>query len=254
MARGYEVVSLDWRGQGLSDRAADPGLKGHVGDFAEYQHDLDALLASRPVREAAAGPRLMVGHSMGGTIAIAAFLRDDVRDGFDAAVLSAPMFGIAMSAPMRVAAHVTLKVGMALRQGEKWPPFGDVSTPYVLTGDDPNVLTHDRAIWDWLVTVAKEHAALNLGMPTLDWFAAATREMERLSRAAPVRLPVLCLLGTAEKVVDPVAVRATAARLGLELVEIDGARHEHFNEAPEYRAQAWSAIDRFLAAQGLPSG
>ena len=44
MKRGLSVVSLDWRGQGLSDRLVEPRLKGHVGDFAEFQRDLDTLL------------------------------------------------------------------------------------------------------------------------------------------------------------------------------------------------------------------
>ena len=41
---GFATLTLDWRGQGMSARAlADPKV-GHVGDFAEYQEDLDALL------------------------------------------------------------------------------------------------------------------------------------------------------------------------------------------------------------------
>ena len=202
VARGYDVVTVDWRGQGLSDRHLDEELKGHVDDFAEFQLDLDALLASDPV-PASGGKTLLMAHSMGGAIATGALLRSDLAGRFDAAVLCAPMYGIALNAPMRAAAWLTRRLGMAFGQGEKWPPFGDVSTPYVLTGPDPNVLTHDHDVWDWLVHVATHHGALNLAMPTLGWFDAAEREMVRIAGARSVALPALCLLGGAEEPFRP---------------------------------------------------
>ena len=252
VARGYQVVSVDWRGQGLSDRAVEPGLKGHVGDFAEFQRDLDALLESDPVQSVAPGPRLLIGHSMGGAIATGALMRLEIAGLFDAAVLSAPMYGIAMAAPMRLAAGLVTRIGMALGLDRRWPPFGDVATPYVLSGAEPNVLTNDAEIWAWLAQMARDHAGLNLAMPTIGWFAAATREMKRIARSGELGLPALCLLGTDEAVVDPGAIRRLAPGLGLELVEIADAKHEHFHEADAYRSQAWSAIDGFLRARGLP--
>ena len=43
-ARGFAVATLDWRGQGLSDRALSDRRKGHVKDFSEYDRDLDAFM------------------------------------------------------------------------------------------------------------------------------------------------------------------------------------------------------------------
>lgn len=253
VARGYEVVTVDWRGQGLSDRLLEPPEKGHVVSFADYQRDLDALIRHGRVADSTL-PRILIGHSMGGAIATAAMLRPEIAEQFRAVVLSAPMYSIALSAPMRVAAWLTLRIGNLLGRTEGWPPFGKPAETYVLTNPQENVLTHDAAIWDWLVATARAHPDLNLGMPTLGWFGAANREMRRLGASSPLDRPGLCLLGGAEAVVDPRAVRQTAARLGLELVEIAGARHEHLVEGEPYRAQAWSAIDGFLKAQGLPAG
>ena len=42
-ARGYAVATIDWRGQGLSERLIDDPLTGHVFDFADYQIDVAAL-------------------------------------------------------------------------------------------------------------------------------------------------------------------------------------------------------------------
>ena len=45
VARGWSVLTVDWRGQGLADRALADPMAGHVHDFAQYQRDLDAVLA-----------------------------------------------------------------------------------------------------------------------------------------------------------------------------------------------------------------
>ena len=38
--RGFAVALLDWRGQGLSERALADRRKGYVRDFAQYEIDL----------------------------------------------------------------------------------------------------------------------------------------------------------------------------------------------------------------------
>src|SRR5271169_7067167 len=43
-ARGFAVATLDWRGQGLSDRALRNSRKGHVTDFSRYDVDLDTFI------------------------------------------------------------------------------------------------------------------------------------------------------------------------------------------------------------------
>ena len=43
VARGFSVITLDWRGQGLADRALPDRATGHVGDFSEYQQDLSLI-------------------------------------------------------------------------------------------------------------------------------------------------------------------------------------------------------------------
>src|SRR6202008_961208 len=39
-ARGFAVATLDWRGQGLSQRALRNSRKGYVRSFSEYDLDL----------------------------------------------------------------------------------------------------------------------------------------------------------------------------------------------------------------------
>ena len=43
--RGFGVATMDWRGQGGSSRAlGDDSRKSYVGDFSEYDEDLETLM------------------------------------------------------------------------------------------------------------------------------------------------------------------------------------------------------------------
>ena len=252
-ARGYSVISLDWRGQGLSDRLASPRLKGHVNDFAEFQLDLDALLAD-PETARLPGPRLLVGHSMGGNISVSALARPEITETLTAAVLSAPMLRISMKTPIRLIARATVFLARLTGRLDRWPPLRNVATTYVLSEPEENLLTHDKEVWDWMVATAKAHPDVTLAMPTLGWFEAANAEIARHGTHPAPKLPVMCMLGGAEAVVDPQAIRSWSQRAGAELLDIPDARHELFIEAESIRQQAWQGIDAFLEKNGLPSG
>jgi lysophospholipase len=242
--RGFAVASVDWRGQGASHRPVGHPLKGHVGDFAEYQRDLAALFAAVPTTP---GPRVMVAHSMGGAIGLRALLAPD--RGFDAAIFSAPMWGLtAGRAALRVGPPLA-RLATRLGLGALYAPGGG-REPYVLGGFEGNLLTGDADEFARIRALTEAHPDRALAGPTWGWLAAAFAEMAAL---APLRLavPALVTVGSAEKVVSPAAVRARAARDGLDLVELPGARHEPFFETPPIRARLWAAIDGFLAARGI---
>ena len=71
VARDYNTVTIDWRGQGLADRALPDRLKGHVADFAEYQRDHAALIEAMTAL-ALPKPWSLLAHSMGGCIGLRA--------------------------------------------------------------------------------------------------------------------------------------------------------------------------------------
>lgn len=250
VARGFAVAALDWRGQGLNDRLLPNALKGHVADFADYRVDLAAFLAA-PEVAALPGGRLVVGHSMGGCIALGAMLRGELA--VRAALFSAPMLGIALDPVARAAAAVVVVLGARLGQRHLWAPVPRPEVPYVLQGFEGNVLTHDRAVFDWITAALLHEPRLRLGQaPTIGWLEAAAAEMRFIARhARPLGCPAMALIGTDERVVDAAALRRLAPRLGLEVVEIPGARHEILLEAAPMRAAGWVEIDRFLGAAAI---
>lgn len=249
VTRGFSVAALDWRGQGRSDRLAAPPEKGHVADFRDYGRDLAALVAAPEVVDAGP-PALVVAHSMGGAIALEALAEGGLPR--VPLVLSAPMLAIAMNPVLRAATAAILAGARLLGRCEGWPPFGRPSVPYHRAAAfEGNMLTGDGAVYAWLSDASGADARLGLGMPSLAWIARAEEAMTRIGRMGPLPVPALCLVGSAERVVDRSAVHAGSARLGAECVEIDGGRHELLIEAAPVRTAAWAAIDAFIARQGL---
>lgn len=247
VTRGFAVASVDWRGQGRSQRLVEPALKGHVDHFTDFHQDLSAL-TSHPAITSVTGPRLMMAHSMGGAIGLGAIARGQLAPA--AVILSAPMLGIELGLLGRLASAATLPVARLLGKMDRWPPFAP-KKPYVFSGFKDNVLTGDQAVFDWMAAALRRDPALQLASPTMGWLSAALDETSWLTRQGPLDCPALCLLGSREQVVDAAAIRTGAPRLGAELIGIEGARHEVLIEAEPMRGQAWSGIDRFLEGHGF---
>ncbi|MEM7667871.1 MAG: alpha/beta hydrolase [Pseudomonadota bacterium] len=248
LERGFTVVSIDWRGQGLSERVGKPAVMGHVEKFKDYHEDLAALLGA-PRAGLGKSVDLMLAHSMGGAIGLGAIYDDVVRP--RAVVLSAPMLGVHMSQPLKIAGMITTRFAEMFGQLDKRPPFGDVDKPYVFEGFENNVLTSDEAVFSWMVGALEAEPRLQLAMPSLRWLDESTQEMERLSKQGPISQPALILYGSEEAVVETSEIEDAQRRLGCDVARIDGARHEVLIERPPMREAAWAAIDEFLRRNDL---
>ncbi|MBI1171915.1 alpha/beta fold hydrolase [bacterium] len=242
---GYAVLTVDWRGQGLADRALPDRMVGHVVDFAEFQDDLDTLLTFAAA-QGLPQPFHMLAHSMGGAIGLRALMRGLA---FRTVAFSAPMWGIALPWWQKPFALPLSTLACALGQGHRYAP-GTGPANYVL--DEPfagNVLTNDPGMWDYMRRQALAQPDLSLGGPSLNWLHAALTECNSLAGMPSPALPCLCALGTLEQVVDPEVIRSRMkawpnGRLHL----VEGGQHEVLMETP---ALCHAFLD---AALGLFSG
>ena len=90
-ARGFAVAILDWRGQGLSERALPNARKGHVFDFSEYDRDLESFVKEIVLPDCPP-PLFALGHSMGAAVLIRSAQHG--RRWFDRIVLTGPMINL----------------------------------------------------------------------------------------------------------------------------------------------------------------
>jgi len=237
-AQGFGVITLDWRGQGLTKRAWEDRRLGHVIDFDEYQRDLAAVLNLADWLELPA-PRFLVAHSMGGCIGLRA-----LHSGLavNAVAFSAPMWGVKMD---------TWEIPLAWVSAlaSPLPGIGGILTPRTTLDHqvhvDPfedNTLTTDREMWDLMIEQFARYPDLTLGGPTLRWLRAALLEMRQLNRMPAPETPTITFLGSNERIVEPGPIKRLMRRWEAgRLVHVDGAEHEIMMERPEVR-------DRFFDA------
>ena len=238
-ARGYGTLCIDWRGQGLADRPLSDPMLGHVGDFAEYQLDVQALVGLADEMNLP-GPRYLLSHSMGGAIALRALT---LGLKVQAAAFSSPMWGIAMTAWMRPVAATLATISHALQLDHHYAPSTSKVTYVASVPFAGNVLTTEPEMFAMMQAHATARPELTLGGPSLGWLHAALAECRALADVPSPDLAALCTLGLAEKVVDPVPVHLRMTRWSKGRIELyPGAEHEVMMETRARRAQFFDSV------------
>jgi lysophospholipase len=245
-AEGWNIFSFDWRGQGGSGRLSPDPHVGHAQSFAPWINDL-AVFWERVCGESP-GPHVLMGHSMGGHLALRAAIEGRVSP--QALVLIAPMLGFDTAPlPFGIAKWFAGKMcewgapeRAAWKSNEK-PVLGKISRQSLLTSDDDRYA--DELWW------RSQNAKLELGPPSWAWVAEAYRSTAALlDEGVPekCRVPTLLLGTEGDKLVSPKAIRNMAARLPRsELKMFDkSVFHEILRERDAPRDLALLAIDRFL--------
>lgn len=248
--RGFAVATLDWRGQGGSERRLRNPMKGHIDSFAEYDRDLDAFMEQVALPDCPP-PHYALAHSTGSLICLRA--AHDGRARFTRAVLVAPLLGFAPSRPspefaFRLAAFLT-----AVGLGEMDVPHRSARSieEMVFAG---NPLTSDARRFARNREIFVKFPQIAIGAPTFAWVYAASRAMQEAHEpdyGLNVRIPTLILAAAIDKVVSLTAIESVAGELraGAQVV-IPGARHEILMERDSVRAQFWAAFDAFIPGTG----
>ena len=243
---GWRVTALDWRGQAGSGRLGLDATTGHVDDFAHWIADLAAFW--REWSEKTPGPRVVVGHSMGGHNVLRA-MEEGAIDPV-AAILIAPMLGFAGPPVPHGLLHAfaRLRAGMGdhRRPAWKWsekPGQFPAGRSALLTHDDERYA--DESWW------REERPELVMGPASWGWVREAVASMRKVmtqSALAKVQVPVMLLSTRADRLVSPRAIRKASALLpDARLVEFGKeAAHEILREVDPVRDRAMNAIRAFL--------
>lgn len=223
VAAGYACHLLDLRGHGESG-----GKRGHVSRFEDYRTDIGRFLEEVQTLDAGLSPLLLLGHSLGGLIALDFVLHHP--EAFDSLAVSSPFLAPALAIPffkrtlLPLAANIVPKLA-------------------VPSGLDPNGLSHDAEVVGAYEADPKVFPTVTLGW----WCEVREAQEEVFERAPGLVSPILVLLGGADPIADPNRARAFFERLGSaskRLVVYPGFFHEVLNELG--RAQVVSDLLAWL--------
>ncbi|MBU6235684.1 MAG: alpha/beta hydrolase [Alphaproteobacteria bacterium] len=249
MDRGFAVAVIDWRGQGLSWRHLPDHDKRHHDDFSLDVEDARAYLAAlSEIPALAILPRIVLGHSMGGHIALR--IMHDVRDAFKCAALTAPMFNInlpvLMQGPARMTAEAACKMGWSEHYVFGYGPWSLARFTANL-----NLLTSDKTRREIQIRHQVENPSLRMGGLTFNWVRtalASNRFTQDPAWLSQVTTPLFVAMPSREMIVSNAATRFGVNHMpNVELVEITGSLHEVLMEKEEFRARFWQGFDAFTA-------
>ncbi|WP_245646739.1 alpha/beta fold hydrolase [Sphingomonas soli] len=241
--QGWSVTALDLRGHGGSGRASESELVGHTESFAALVDDLADFW--RDWR--GGGPRVAMGHSMGGHVLLRALTERRLDP--EAAVLLSPM--VRIRSPLgswlsgRIARNMC-KRGDPARAA--WRPKSSAGAradaDAMLTSDYGRLL--DEQWW---------HARMpgtQMGPPSWSWLAEAFASSDLLWRRrdlSHLTTPLLFLLAEQDRLTVSRASSALARRLpNARVAQFKSAGHELLREVDPVRDAALHAIDSFLGS------
>ncbi|MEM9617337.1 MAG: alpha/beta hydrolase [Pseudomonadota bacterium] len=243
-ARGLNVATMDWRGQGLSSRMLPVSDKGHIPDFGAYKSDLRNFVEDI-VKPRFGGPMILMTHSMGGLPAL--MLLADGDETFSRAVLCAPMTRLFPSLKMRVFARTL--AGLANNLG--WSRVSLVGVKEYSLDFEGNALTSDPRRHERFRELQAAAPNACVFAPTYGWLNAAIKGMDEIhqpGRLDNIKVPVRIISAENDKLVDPGDHQElAAANDAIDCITIKGALHEILMERDEIRDQYWQAFDEFIA-------
>lgn len=244
-AMGFEVLTFDWRGQGLATRELEEWRRGHIDDFEDFLEDVDAVLASE-LAEDLPRPRFVLAHSMGGHIMLR-YCHDHPEVAVKA-MFSAPMLGIGTPAS-RPALHALTAVATMVGLGGEELAGSKPEDPAEAEFED-NPVSSDRTRWERTRACIRANHRLAVEGLSWRWTSSALASIGKTwspSFQATYTMPTLLVAAGREKLVDPGACERMAGMVGpIEAMTVEGSLHEIMMEKDEFRDQFMDALDRFF--------
>lgn len=241
---GFDIIVVDHRGQGFSERYFGVEGFGHVERFQDYSHDLLAVIDHFQERK---NYKKTIGlaHSMGGAIALNTQILENKT--FSGLILSSPMLKIlSRKIPEPLAAMTLDLIGRSplnTRPLYKRKESRDQRALF-----ESNLNTGCQYRFSFHRELEKRHPQLLIGAPTYGWL----REAARLSRSVmknkrDLNVGILLMQAEADEIVCNKAQDKFAHEVNnCRLIRLKEARHEVLHERDSIRNRALVQIHKFL--------
>ena len=245
---GFNVITLDWRGWGLSDRPFPSRPKvQHITGAAEYQLDLDVVISLAKEKKLTK-PWHLVAHSLGCLIGLRRLILDPPC--FNKYIFLSPLWGNVRSLPRPIQKllircekilHFLWLTKITNQSPKNYKPYS------LTVNFKGNTLTSDKKQFNRLQAILRENTELHSGTPTLGYLIAILKEIDELSLIDLPESKILVLLAGEEQITDNDAVLRFIKRQNCIKVEkIEKAQHEILIEREEIREEALSSMHKFL--------
>jgi len=243
--RGYNVLAIDWPGQGMSGHLGRHRIAVHCDSFDQHIGAMDRLLEAVGWQDR---PVIMFGHSMGGHLALR--LCQHLGAQVKAAIVLSPMIAPPVMPVwmVRLITHMLVRAGF----GRFYLPFKKPSSlAHVRQFRPHNGLSRDKYGYESQFIWLDDNPELRRSQPTAGWVRAAYESCARTTLKqdwmTAISCPVLALLAGDERIVHKASSKRMLACLPhMTRHEYEGARHELLNETPDVIADIWTRIDAFL--------
>lgn len=240
---GWASASVDWRGQGASDRLLPERRKGHIDRFANYQHDARCLMEVCRMSEMPE-PWIILANSMGAAICLRWMVENP------SSAMGAILLGSMLKLNLRwLGNRIATPVSQLLcHMGQRGNYAAGCDCRTVTErGFRRNPLTSSRTRFARLEGVEKASPERVIGGVTWGWLQEALKETRWLEQAKLPFFPKLLLIGDRDGVVDLSAVRRLAINNPqTRHVVLRDCRHAILLEHDAAVAKAREEIVRFL--------
>ncbi len=218
------IYSFDLRGHGQSG-----GKKGHIMSISDYTEDIGIFI--KLIRgEHEKLPLILLGHSMGGLIALKYALEH--QENIKGLVLSSPFLRIAVKVPGWKTSLGRLLSGI----------LPGLTMP---SGLDPGDISSDSEVVNNYINDPLVHSLVSAR-----WFTETTAAREEcIGRGGELKIPVLITHGKADKIVDYRGTEEFYSNCdpkNCTLHLFEGLKHEAMNEAEPERKKVLKIISGWI--------
>tara|TARA_B100000131_G_C18027901_1_gene577190 strand:+ start:148 stop:1104 length:957 start_codon:yes stop_codon:yes gene_type:complete len=240
--RNFDVISFDWRGQGLSDRMIDNKHKQYIEDFSIHDKDLEFIL-NKFIKVNFSGPLIAFGHSMGGCLVLSSLPR--LHTEFNLVILSAPMLGF----KNEMILNMVLNMANLLLPSKKYFP-GSRPNMGLETPFEDNDLTSDYDRYTRTQKLVRIQPDIRLWGVTIAWVNAVNKRLKQMRKpkwAEEIKSEILIINSLKDRVVCSDKIYEMHKRLpNSQVVNFTNAGHEVLMENDKIRREFWINFDEFI--------
>ncbi len=242
--QGFDIIILDHRGQGLSERLNGASDYVHIESFDHYVEDLNEVMehfcASKKYRA-----KHLMAHSMGSAVALR-HIQKYGPDHWDGVILSSPMLKIKSSKiPLFIALWISK---FYLLLGKQFKPIWNRQIQDSKRKFSSNNVTHCGHRFTWARKMEEIHPHILSGAPTMQWLYESILVGKKIMKdRTSFKKPILLMQADQDVVVCNQAQNKFAHQIeNCRIIRLKECKHEVLQETNAVRNRALVQITQFL--------